>query len=62
MGVLVIRVRVAYAQEQRRLTYRVSSRADVEIDQQESSTFSTETDTPAWIEHWLRTVSVAIDS
>jgi hypothetical protein len=59
VGVLLIRVRVACGHEQRRLTYRVSSRADVETDQQESATFSTEAETLAWIEQWLRTVAVS---
>jgi hypothetical protein len=59
VGVLLIRVRVVCAQDQRRLTYRVSSRADVNVDREESATFSTEADILAWIEQWLRTVALS---
>jgi hypothetical protein len=57
LGVLLIRVRVASGTEQGPLIIGVSSKADVESDQQESVTFSHEDEALAWIGQWLRAVA-----
>lgn len=57
VGALLIRVRVASGGQPGDLIIRVSGRADVETDQQESVVFSNVDDARAWIAKWLTSVA-----
>jgi hypothetical protein len=53
VAALLIRVRVAPPQDSCALMIRVAGRTDVQVDEQETLVFGTETDALAWVARWL---------